>query len=497
LEELQFIKLCEACDKLLLEQGVQLERVALPWLHVIREHPVFLKEYKGIVEDKIISKDIVSFSAGVFFKSLFNLRKILVKNTNYWAASHKKKQTTDVLFVSHLVRDSHAGKNADFYFSNLADKLNDEGYKSAFALINHTEVSGQVLAEKWKSSKVPRYILSDVIGFIDELRFQLNSNIESIKLKRIAAASKDALLTRIAYKAAYELRQGRSIQNLRIGKQILMLVKELNPRLIVATYEGHAWERVVFSQARNAKPSIRCVGYQHAAIFRLQHAIRRNLEQKFNPDCILTAGEISFQQLKESNLLGVSLSILGSDRGVKNNVLEETKKPSRACLVIPEGFMSECILLFSFALACAKEMPQVKFIWRLHPLISFEAISKEMDLDKLPSNIVVSTFSIEKDIDKCTWVLYRGSTAIIQAINSGLVPLYHDDGSIIIDPIYKVNSLHLHVRSVRDFLMIVSNPNEDYLKSEIQLIQNYSKDFFTPLNCRILIEQISSSRSTD
>ena len=38
----QYLALCEACDRVLLAPDATIERVAVPWLHVIREHPVFL-----------------------------------------------------------------------------------------------------------------------------------------------------------------------------------------------------------------------------------------------------------------------------------------------------------------------------------------------------------------------------------------------------------------------------------------------------------------------
>jgi hypothetical protein len=41
----QYLSLCEACDRVLLGSDATIERVAVPWLHVIREHSVFLQNY--------------------------------------------------------------------------------------------------------------------------------------------------------------------------------------------------------------------------------------------------------------------------------------------------------------------------------------------------------------------------------------------------------------------------------------------------------------------
>jgi hypothetical protein len=113
-----------------------------------------------------------------------------------------------------------------------------------------------------------------------------------------------------------------------------------------------------------------------------------------------------------------------------------------------------------------------------------------MEIETLPQNIKISTASIETDLNESTWALYRGSTAIIQGINFGLIPLYHDDGSIIIDPIYEVSSSDLYMKSVIDFLRITSNKTNKVLDSELRIIRDYASDFYTPLDPQSLIEQI-------
>ena len=50
MNEEQYQELCNLCDKTLLAQDSKIERVANPWLHVIREHPVFLKNYIELFE---------------------------------------------------------------------------------------------------------------------------------------------------------------------------------------------------------------------------------------------------------------------------------------------------------------------------------------------------------------------------------------------------------------------------------------------------------------
>ena len=62
---------------------------------------------------------------------------------------------------------------------------------------------------------------------------------------------------------------------------------------IITTFEGHAWERLVYYYARRANPNIKCFGYQHSAVFEHHNSIKRPLNNKYNPDVVFTSGKIA------------------------------------------------------------------------------------------------------------------------------------------------------------------------------------------------------------
>ncbi len=55
MNEEQYIALCKACDRLLLAPDAGAERIATPWLHVIRAHPIFLESYAGIFGPQLVA----------------------------------------------------------------------------------------------------------------------------------------------------------------------------------------------------------------------------------------------------------------------------------------------------------------------------------------------------------------------------------------------------------------------------------------------------------
>ena len=120
---------------------------------------------------------------------------------------------------------------------------------------------------------------------------------------------------------------------------------------------------------------------------------------------------------------------LGSPRAVESIKCVKSSSTSTSIpslLVLPEGIIQECLLLFTFSLRCAFINPNVIFRWRTHPLISLKSVLQIISRDhQLPSNVVVSESSFESDICSSQYCLYRGSTAVVTAASSGLIPIHY------------------------------------------------------------------------
>ncbi len=492
--------LCVACDRVLLAADSTMERVSIPWLHVVREHPVFLKNYKEIVESKSGVKVTLQRWLRLIRNKvwwLYQLGKSIRSDGMLWHGPQEFDLQTDVLLVSHLINDSHAGLADDFYFGNLPNDLVKQGYKVVIVLMNHTGQSGAELATKWIDSKVPRVVLSGSLSIVDEMTLHYQLKKEAARLRQFARQEPHGLARRVLMRATEEALSGGAHTTLRMSRQIDALVTKLQPKVIVVTHEGHAWERVAFAAARSAHSNVLCIGYQHAAVFRLQHAIRRCLAPRYNPDQILTAGEVSCAQLKSSpGLEGIPISVLGSNRIFKGGITKPEHQThtdcvehsaGQVCLVLPDGIPSECHLMFEFSILCAKVNPEIQFIWRLHPMVTFESLkAQNPKLRNHPGNIMLSEATLEEDIARSRWALYRGTTAIVQAVVAGLRPIYLQlPDELTIDPLYELDILRVSVKSVSEFHRAIL-PNLEIsnvqLESDFEQARKYCESFFTPFN---------------
>lgn len=504
LNEEQYQAVCKACDRALLAPDSTVERVAIPWLHVVREHPVFLDSYGDLFKPTKGFKTITRRLLRVLRSRagwLAQLLKSLRSTGQVWFGPEDLPKMVDVLFISHLLNASHSGQQDDFYFGNVPNDLSAGGHSAVIALINHSGDCAACLWDKWKGKSVPRVILADSLRFMEEVNLYRRLSKESFRLRKLGETEGLGITSRVFYRASEEALSNGSRTTLQMALQIGELVSKLKPKAIVVTYEGHAWERIAFAAARNACPGVQCIGYQHAALFRLQHAIRRNLSREYNPDHILTAGNIAKAQLEHSiGLNGIPISVLGSNRALKRprsvnhdsrQIGQEKMFLNPVCLVLPEGIVSECHLLFNFSLECARLCPDIQFIWRLHPIVKYKSLTiNNQKLRELPRNIMLSQASLEEDISCCSWVLYRGTTAVIPAVIAGLRPIYvQQEEELAVDPLYELKGWRTVIKTVAEFRGVIrhdqASPRMD-VESEFRLAEGYCYDFFTPLNSDVL-----------
>ncbi len=92
---------------------------------------------------------------------------------------------------------------------------------------------------------------------------------------------------------------------------------------------------------------------------------------------------------------------------------------------------------------------------------------------------------MDEDIKKSDSVLYRGSTAVVNAINAGLKPIYYQQltDELSIDPIYQQQRGKDIVFNQKDLRLAF---NKDIDKEVKQSLQNFAQDFYTPLDVQAL-----------
>ena len=460
-------------DSILKHQNNNKYIVANTYLHILHKNPELLERYNlSSIEKLYQAVTFFLFTAYKLYQAFF------YKEPNF---NKDKGFKFDVLFVSHFTNIEQFNHD-DPFFGDIPTQLSNEGLSSGICLINGIGAKYTQYPSPWKDKKVPRLILSSSLSFFSEIKLYFSQRKARKRLKHILndlqvkkSDKKEILLNHHSPSTSTALR---------IAIQLADIVRKTNAKYIITTYEGHSWERLVYYYARKVNQDIKCFGYQHAAVFKYQYALKRPLEPLYNPDIILTSGSVSQKILSNClSLRGSKVVCIGSPKYPKAHKF--TNKIN-CCLVVPQGTIKECICLFKFSLTYAMQHKEQKFIWRLHPLMSFNKLKKYSSIFKnLPKNIYLSEGNFNEDINKCDCVLYRGTTAVINAINAGLRPIYYKKNidELTIDPLYQMEVGKDIVLSQGE-LKISLNKHADMQTK--RSLQDFAKNFYTPINYKLL-----------
>ena len=480
--EKEYDLLAQTCDQLLDTNAHEFSRIANSSLHLIREHPIFLQHYIPL-----FNKSTVFFYFFLFAKFLKYLGygSLKLLQSLYFFILKKDhlilpNNSFDYLFISHFLNKNFLVNKDDFYFYALPEKLQENNKRSLVAYINYT---GEVNSE-WKYNEVEKITLPRYLSFIEELKIRKALFKDAIKL--LFGPVKGSLLNKVKLNAAVEALSPSSHFNLRLGVQMGKLVQQVSPKKIYTTFEGHPWERIAYAYARNINPNIKCIGYQHALIFRKQHSIRRKLVDQFEPDFILFSGPRAREQFINSQYLPKErLLLFGSNRRciAKRRNLAVNAVNKDTFLMLSEGDLIECIPLVELIIKLAKNYSKLNFIMRFHPITNVKQVFKICPALKTPpSNIIISDRSFETDLERAHFALYRGSTTIIKAVQFGLIPIYFErKNEISIDPLFEMKSNKVNIDETGEIEKILQL-KEETLKENQQKLIRYVEQFFSPID---------------
>lgn len=353
------------------------------------------------------------------FKSIAGAAFTWCRACFYWPRAlslNLSEKQVDVVFVSHLISESHLDKEADFYFADLAEALENEGFSTHTVLINHIK-AGRNISPGEKRSVLPAFLSplkeAGIIFrlFLSAFSLPRGDNARSAHFCRLAKLSQFG---------------NRAIGDYRIGMMLGEIIRASSPKAVIHTYEGHGWERLLADAAHKMDTSVKVFGYQHAVIFPGPKAILQNRGVAM-PDHIFTTGEAAKTMLaKEGELPKTYFSILGSSK-VFNAKPSAQFSPKGACLIAPEGTLGEVKLMAKLCIDAARSIPEQQFILRLHPVLSREHVVNLLkEFNPIPDNFTLSQASLDEDMERSSWLCYRGSTVAFQGIVAGLRPIFLD-----------------------------------------------------------------------
>ena len=367
----------------------------------------------------------------------------------------KKRDKAEILIISNLV--SLDSLNKDLYFGNLDKILNKQKIKTIKAFRNFTDKGSTQLNKLVKNNNI---IFSKRTNYIDELIF-------------LFITFKEALIF-IFLNKYYDIKRYINlkdflsiISNLRLINQIEDLIKILNPKIIIFTYEGHAWERLLVNLCKKKYKYIATVGYQFSPIKNNQIGFFRELKKDYNPDYLATSGQKTLTQItKRINF--TKIFKLGSPNFSRLKIKD---KKTKDLLVALDSEPNELLRMTDFCINFARKNKEFKIILRLHPIYSNKhKLVKEilLKIEKI-HNLKISNKSLEKDLQKSKYLLFTDTAICITCLSYNVVPIFFCNKfskNIFNNNFPKKNI----VRNNKDLKRIL-------IKSNITRLTSYFKDY--------------------
>lgn len=473
----QFEILCESCDKILFK-SLKPERIANNWVNVIRPHPIFTSKYDYLFTTKyLLFKDLK--------KLLLNVLGIFYHLISSFIFFFKKKaefsENYDSIFISNLVDESSLKSEKDFYFHKFCSSLFDRN-KSLFIYINNSKNEYKDSIYK-VSEKIDKIIFRKYLNPIDEIKIILKLFKDAISIILIKSETK--FEKRIKIRSAIEAISPSSLHNMRIGLQTFKIVENVKPNYLFTLYEGFSWERLVFYYSKKAKKEIKTIGYQHVFIFNHHYSLNRKVGPSFYPNYLMCSSKRNKQIFIDNHEFYSTNNVfmVGTERSSNSFSIRKDLFNNPTILFLPEGDINESVKFIKFSIKSALKNPSVQHIVRFHPVVE-KYINKHLDNEygKQPINWIISNETLELDLKRSSFALYRGSSTIIKAIKNGLVPIFYKiDNNSIIDPLSELEKYKYSVTTIDQLTEFLKLDKSTFLKN-IKKINQKIDYYLSPID---------------
>ena len=399
-------------------------------------------------------------SAGKFFFFLFD-------NKNLYNFKSEKK--IDLLIVSNLV---NLELNKDYYFGNLEKILEKKKINCIKVFRN---LSNQKTKFFFQYKKKNFNLLSKRTKIFQECKYIYIFLREYLFYKSLRKYN--LLKKNLGFFDYFSM-----IANMRTADQISDVIKILNPKCIIFTYEGHAWERLLIYECNKMK--IITIAHQFSIIKQNQHGIFRNLKNGYNPNYIATSGNIT-KSLFLKKKVHSKIFRLGSCKFQKE--VKKNFKQKKILVAIDTDFIMMQEML-NFVENLAIKNSNTLIIIRLHPLSFSNFFYLNFIKKKIKNifNIKISYDTLETDLKKSEILIYRESSICILALNYNLKIIFFGNDKKLNCFDDKFPDQHI-IKHSEDIDLIL---NKKYINKKY--FDNYKKNYFTKFSPNNLIKVINN-----
>lgn len=425
-----------------------------------------------------------SFNIFFYFSYVFELSKNFIKiflfffkiifSKNYTNINKRFKKKN--IIISHLTNLNYFKKNIDTQYFGIEKEFGKK--KSIFFYLDHIKLSDKKKSNLLNFKKdifINNYCIE--LAIYKKIIFNITKEFFILfkQLKKKNNFEKKFYLECTKYLFSLS-----TVKNIIFYYNLEKLIIENKIKSILITLEGHPYEYLTFLLGKTYNISI--YAYQTSYITNSHYSMFLNIGNNFLPTKILANGKIGYDYLKKK-FNPSKVILLGSNKYKKKIIRKKTNNFN--LLVLPSAYEGEAseFLELCYKFLQENKNQEIKIVFRLHPQINkLNFIKKNFKILNNENRIKISDKNLINDINLCKFALYRSSSAIIDALQQGLIPIFliEKKTNLQSDPLWQLQS-KIIVKNHYQLSRILSNKhylsNKKYLK-----FKNFANNYYKPVN---------------
>ncbi len=463
-------------SRLFLKKRPNLSNLGNNFLFLQSIHLVHLSKYKFVNSNSpdflFFFRYILEFSKNLVKLILFFFKIIFTKNHTNISNSKKK-----IIIVSHLNNIERFKQNIDTQYFGIEKEFGKK--KSIFFYLDHLNINMKQKLH-FLNFKKNIFINNYCIETSTYIKIIFNLTKELSFIYKCIKKSNNNFEKKFYLECAKYLFSLSTIKNIILYYNLEKLIIKNKITNILITLEGHPYEYLIFLLGKKYK--VKIFAYQISYITKGHYSMFLNLGNNLMPSKILANGKIGYDFLKKkfnpSNVI-----LLGSNKYTKK--IKIKKNNNFNLLAIPSNFDGEATEFIEFCYRCLKKNKnlKIKVIFRLHPEINkFNFIKKNLSILKNEKRIKISDSSLIDDISFCKFVLYRSSSAVIDSLQQGLIPIFFSEKRINFqtDPLWQLKS-KITVKNYYELSKVLDNKKKFNSRKYSEYI-NFANNYYKPIN---------------
>lgn len=259
-------------------------------------------------------------------------------------------------------------------------------------------------------------------------------------------------------------------------------------------FENNPWEKMFYLARANSKEKFQAIGFQHTSI---QEGATNYLLSEYEsqnhliPDKIFSVGVYTYQMMK--NLPHYKNITMQVGCALRHSYLEtihqfalvENSKTINL-LVILDGTQDTVRLIeLVVDFIALNKLQNVSIIIREHPNLLLKNFFPEfLENGKVRSGkIIISSKSLQQDLEWATIVLYTGSTSSIEALKMGRAVINFNFSKFNYDPLFQFSAFKWELTTPQNLNDIINHYSSftpaDLLQKRLAA-QNFVNSYFSP-----------------